>query len=140
MHEEEENNFAPNFLPFPIFLKVICRRLYMVYNKSIIYALLMKNSNQYVRKEQIWAIWFRGRFTGFMEWWAGELVEQGDNSCWQDFVLKQTIICEIATTQPTTQNNLKQLLLVWYYYRLKKTTTPHHTTTPHRDWLHLKQF
>ena len=25
----------------------------------------------------------------------------------------------IATTQPTTQNNLKQLLLGWYYYRLK---------------------
>ena len=24
---------------------------------------------------------------------------------------------EIATTQPTTQNNLKQLLLVWYYNR-----------------------
>ena len=23
----------------------------------------------------------------------------------------------IATTQPTTQNNLKQLLLGWYYYR-----------------------
>ena len=23
----------------------------------------------------------------------------------------------IATTQPTTQNNLKQLLLLWYYYR-----------------------
>jgi hypothetical protein len=30
----------------------------------------------------------------------------------------------IATTQPTTQNNLKQLLLGWYYYRLKKNTTP----------------
>ena len=23
----------------------------------------------------------------------------------------------VATTQPTTQNNLKQLLLGWYYYR-----------------------
>ena len=36
----------------------------------------------------------------------------------------------VATTQPTTQNNLKQLWLGWYYYRLKKTTTtpPHHHT------------
>jgi hypothetical protein len=36
----------------------------------------------------------------------------------------------IATTQPTTQNNLKQLLLGWYYYRLKKNAPPHNTTTP----------
>ena len=40
---------------------------------------------------------------------------------------------EIATTQPTTQNDLKQLLFEWYYYRLKKPT-------PHKDWLQLGQF
>jgi hypothetical protein len=26
-------------------------------------------------------------------------------------------LCHIATSQPTTQNNLKQIELGWYYYR-----------------------
>ena len=32
-------------------------------------------------------------------------------------ILPYCTIFVIATTQPTTQNNLKQLLLGWYYYR-----------------------
>jgi hypothetical protein len=39
------------------------------------------------------------------------------------------VLIVIATTQPTTQNNLKQLLLGWSYNRQENHTT-HQTTTP----------
>ena len=32
-------------------------------------------------------------------------------------ILLLAIVTIVATTQPTSQNNLKQLLLGWYYYR-----------------------
>ena len=40
--------------------------------------------------------------------------EVNDQSEWEGAITLET---HIATTQPTTQNNLKQLLLGWYYYR-----------------------
>ena len=63
-----------------------------------------------------------------------EYTSLNDRGVWAQSVLP--LPHNIATTQPTTPNNLKQLLLGGIIIGNKTKTTPHHTTM----WLHLKHF